>query len=169
MLPRSFSVAIAALSASSISDFISGYGALLSDGLSMQFIYETGQTRIGATPWENRKSYIENSPVLRADKVCTPLLMMNNKIDPVVPFSQGVEFFTALRRLGKPVWMLQYDGEEHTALGEKASMDYTLRMTQFFDHYLKGAPAPKWMTIGIPAKLKGVSDGMQLDLSGQKP
>ena len=89
-------------------------------------------------------------------------LMVNNKDDRTVPFSQGLEFFIALRRLGKKVWMLQYDGENHSINSEKAARDFTIRMSQFFDHYLKGKQAPGWMTKGVPARLKGIDDGLDI-------
>jgi dipeptidyl aminopeptidase/acylaminoacyl peptidase len=153
---------VAAFSASGPSDFVSGYNAVLPfGGISYQGFYEVGQLRMGATIWENPDAYIENSPVLKADKVNTPLLLMNNKGDAIVPFSQGVEFFTALRRLGKRVWMLQYDGEVHALTNDQNSWDLTKRVTQFFDHYLKGAPAPVWMTRGIPARDKTLVDGFE--------
>lgn len=95
--------------------------------------------------------------------------MMNNREDAVVPFSEGIEFFTVLRRLQKKAWMLQYDGEAHSLLDDLNKEDYTVRMTQFFDHYLKDAAPPKWMTEGIPAKLKGIETGYELDTSGKQP
>jgi hypothetical protein len=92
--------------------------------------------------------------------------MMHNIGDFNVPFSQAVEMFTALRRLSKPSWLLQYDKGSH-CLGDKNDLiDFTTRLTQFFDHYLKDAPAPKWMVEGIPAKLKGIETGYELDPSG---
>lgn len=159
----------AAMSAAGPSDFISGYNALNGSGISAQFFYETHQCRIGFTLWQRPDLYIKNSPIFQADKVVTPLLMMHNKDDRAVPFAQGVEFFTALRRLGKKAWMLQYDGEAHSFRSEKAAQDYTIRITQFFDHYLKDTSPPKWMTTGIPAKLKGVETGLELDTSGRTP
>jgi dienelactone hydrolase len=154
----------AAMASAGMSDLASGYGSLIrSSGVSKQYFYEVHQTRIGAPPWERPELYVEQSPVFRADQVVTPLLMMNNKDDGIVPFSQGIEFFTALRRLGKRVWMLQYDGEPHSLLNDTAKLDYTVRMTQFFDHYLRGAAAPRWMTRGIPASLKGVETGLDAD------
>ena len=118
---------------------------------------------MGSTPWQLQRAYIDNSPIFKADKVTTPLLMVNNKEDATVPFLQGIEFFTALRRLGKKVWLLQYDGEGHSLGSDKAARDFNIRMTQFFDHYLKDRPAPRWMTSGIPARLKGFDDGLGID------
>ena len=152
----------AAVSASGISDFISGYGSIFGDGYSRQVLFETSQTRIGASLFEKPELYIASSPVFSAKNVTTPVLLMNNKNDGFVPFEQGVEFFTALRRLGKKAWMLQYDSGGHAIDGKEAK-DFTIRMKQFFDHYLKDVPPPNWMSKGIPAALKGVD--CELDLN----
>jgi dipeptidyl aminopeptidase/acylaminoacyl peptidase len=153
-------------------DFIAGYNSLdgvNGIGFSNQHLYEIGQSRMGVTLWQRPDLYVENSPVLKADQVTTPLLMMHNKLDGAVPWSQGVELFTALRRLQKPCWMLQYDGEGHGLSDPKNIKDYTIRLTQFFDHYLKDAPPPKWMVDGIPASMKGIDNGLSLDTSGKQP
>lgn len=123
---------------------------------------ETGQHRIGATLWQRPDLYIKASPVFRADKVETPLLLMHNLGDPACEFNQSVEMFMGLRRLGKEVWLLQYDNGEHTVQGKDA-VDYTKRMQQFFDHYLKGYATPIWMKKGVPADLKGIELGLELD------
>ena len=93
--------------------------------------------------------------MFRADRVHTPLLIMHNDADGAVPWYQGIEMFMALRRLGKPVWMLQYNGESHNIRGRNNRKDITRRFQQFFDHYLLGAPMPKWMKEGVPAITKG--------------
>lgn len=155
------SIFAAACAASGICDLISSYGST-ARGSFQRYHSERNQGRLGATLWQSPDVYIKNSPIFRADRVATPLLMMNNIGDQIVSFSQGVEFFTALRRLGKRVWMLQYDNGRHS-VSESAAIDYNTRMTQFFDHYLKGKPAPKWMTIGIPARMKGTEDGLEMD------
>lgn len=152
----------AAVSSSGPTDLISMYNDWAMNGVSQQFQCEVGQLRMGATLWDKPDLYIKNSPIFNAHKVTTPLLTVANKRDRSVPFSQGVELFTALRRLGKKVWMLQYDEGDHGLLG-KEYIDYVIRMTQFFDHYLKGKAPAKWMTKGIPAKMKGIDDGLELD------
>lgn len=152
----------AACSASGVSNLISWYGAVPRTG-HPKYSVERQQDRMEGTLWQMPHQYIMNSPIFQADKVTTPLLMMNNKEDGAVPFAQGVEFFTGLRRLGKRVWMLQYDGDGHSVGRGKDAVDYSTRMAQFFDHYLKGAPAPTWMTRGIPARLKGIENGLELD------
>jgi len=169
----------AAMSASGLSDLVSDYNSVAqgnpqpdgsSDGgQSLQGFADIGQVRIGETLWANPDLYIDNSPVFEADKVTTPLLMMGNKMDGIVPFEQAVEFFTALRRLGKKVWMLQYDGQNHLLINRDSQLDYTTRMTQFFDHYLKDKPAPLWMTRGIPAVNKGIDNGLDYDKELKTP
>jgi dienelactone hydrolase len=161
----------AAMSSSGLSDNVSDYDAIMPEGhhISLQYFCEIDQTRIGSTLWQRPDLYIENSPIFRANKVATPILMMSNKGDGIVPFAQGVEFFLALRRLGKKAWMLQYDGQNHTLVDENAERQHTIRVTQFFDYYLKGAPPPRWMTVGIPARLKGIETGLELDTTGAVP
>jgi dipeptidyl aminopeptidase/acylaminoacyl peptidase len=161
----------AAVAASAPSDFVSSYGGLFGLGYgggSMEESFETGQFRLGNTLWQSPDAYILNSPVFVANRVTTPLLMMNNLHDYSIPFSQGVEFFSALRRLRKKVWMLQYDDENHVVGGE-AGKDYTVRMSQFFDYYLKNTLPARWMTEGVPLTLKGFYSGVELDSSGKRP
>jgi hypothetical protein len=95
--------------------------------------------------------------------------MMNNDQDAVVPLGQGIEFFAALRHLHKKVWMLEYDNEYHSLSKYKNIVDYTLRMTEFFDYYLKGMPAPRWMTTGVPAYLKNIENGLEPDSGNSEP
>jgi dienelactone hydrolase len=158
----------AAVSASGMSDFVSAYGSVIGDGTSRQRQYEIYRDRIGTTLWKRPDLYFENSPIFRADKVSTPLLLMANKADGDVPCQQGMEFFTALRRLRKKVWLLQYDGEGHNVEGEAAE-DFTKRMFQFFNYYLKNEAPAKWMTVGVPANMKGVDSGLELDTIGNRP
>jgi hypothetical protein len=130
---------------------------------------ENGPGGFGGSPWELPGVYLDHSAVVRANRVSTPLLMFHNKLDDQVQWRQGVELYMALWRLGKPVWMLQYDGEGHVLRQRRDALDYTIRLNQFFDYYLKGAPAPVWMTEGIPARLKGIETGYRLDKSGKQP
>lgn len=133
----------AACSVSGFCDLVSWYGSAARAGFPMYWA-ERSQGRMVETPWENMQAYLNNSPILHADKVSTPLLMVNNKSDEVVLFSQGIEFFTVLRRLGKKVWMLQYRNSGHS-LGRRDSEDFTVRLMQFFDHYLKGEKPAEWI------------------------
>lgn len=139
-----------------VGNMISAYGGIRwGTGDSRQAQYEMGQSRIGRTLWEAPELYIANSPVFHADRCHTPLLIMHNDNDGAVPWYQGIEMFMALRRLGKPVWMLQYNGEAHNLKERRNRKDITRRLQQFFDHYLKDSPMPEWMKRGIPVERKG--------------
>lgn len=147
-----------------VSNMTSAYGGIRwESGSSRQVQYEHGQSRIGRTLWEAPELYISNSPLFHADRVETPLLIMHNDADGAVPWYQGIEYFMALRRLGKPVWMLQYNNEAHNLLERRNCIDLSIRLQQFFDHYLKGAPAPAWMTRGVPSVLKGEYFGLETE------
>ncbi|WP_273274795.1 alpha/beta hydrolase family protein [Maribacter polysiphoniae] len=153
----------AAESGAPVPNMISAYGGIRWwSGLSRQFQYEHTQSRIGGTPWEYPARYIENSPIFSIDKINTPLLIMHNDADGHVPWYQGIEFFVSLRRLGKPSWFLNYNGEPHWPLKLQNRKDFNIRMAQFFDYYLKGAPKPVWMQRGVPAMEKGVNQGLEL-------
>jgi dipeptidyl aminopeptidase/acylaminoacyl peptidase len=163
----------AAAEAAGDSDPISGYLTLLSRSFPLESLpkmsqHEDGQGMLGATPWERPDLYRRQSAVLHADHVTTPLLIMHNEKDNQIQWRQGIEMYMALYRLGKKVWMLQYDNGTHIVLGKDA-IDYTIRLTQFFDYYLKDAPPPKWMTQGVPASMKGIDNGYELDTSGGQP
>jgi dipeptidyl aminopeptidase/acylaminoacyl peptidase len=141
-------------------NMISAYGGVRwESGMSRMFQYEQTQSRIGGTLWEKPMHYIENSPIFFADKVNTPLLMMHNDADGAVPWYQGIEYYMALRRLNKPVWMLNYNGQGHGLTQRHHRTDFAIRMMQFFDHYLKDAPMPDWMKRGVPAVEKGILQG----------
>ncbi|MFC3414131.1 S9 family peptidase [Algoriphagus hitonicola] len=134
----------------------SAYGGIRwGTGMSRMFQYEQTQSRIGGTLWEKPVYYLENSPLFFMDRVKTPVLIMHNDADGSVPWYQGIEMFMALKRLNQPAWLLQYNGEDHNLRQRKNRKDLSVRLSQFFDHYLKGAPAPLWMTEGLPAVEKG--------------
>jgi dipeptidyl aminopeptidase/acylaminoacyl peptidase len=152
----------AAMAGAPVSNMTSAYGGIRwGTGLSRMFQYEHTQSRIGGTLWEKPLLYIENSPLFHAPEINTPLLMMHNDNDGAVPWYQGIEMFVALRRLDKPVWMLNYNNEPHNLKGSSWAnrVDLSTRMYQFFNHYLKGKPAPKWMEEGVPATEKGKTLG----------
>lgn len=93
----------------------------------------------------------------------TPLLMMHNDADGAVPWYQGIEFFSALRRLGKKVWLIQYNGEDHGLTERRNRKDWSIRLAQFFGYYLKGEPPARWIREGVPATLKGIDWGLGTD------
>ncbi len=143
-----------------VANMTSAFGGIRwGSGDSRQGQYEMGQSRIGRNLWDATEYYVANSPVFHANRVNTPLLIMHNDADEAVPWYQGIEMFMALRRLEKPVWMLQYNGESHNIKARKNRKDITKRLQQFFDHYLKGEPMPRWMREGISPLRKGQDYG----------
>jgi len=141
----------AAVAGAPVANMTSAYGGIRwGTGLARQFQYEMGQSRLSGSLWEARPDYIENSPLFYADRIETPLVIMHGDEDDAVPWYQSIEFYLALRRLGKKAVFLQYRGEPHHPRKYANKLDYSIRMKQFFDHYLKGAPAPEWWTTGVP-------------------
>ena len=152
----------AAWAGAPVVNMTSAYGGIRwESGMSRQFQYERTQSRIGGTLWEKPEAYIRNSPLFQLPKVQTPVVIMSNDADGAVPWYQGIEMFTDLRRLGKPVWLLQYNGEAHNLVKRENRKDISIRELQFFDHYLKGAPAPVWLERGVPAVEKGRNWGLE--------
>lgn len=151
----------AAMAGAPVGNMFSAYGGIRwGSGLNRQFQYERTQSRIGKTIWEAPELYVENSPLFHLPKVQTPLLIMSNDADGAVPWYQGVELFTGLKRLNKPVWLLNYNGDDHNLMKNANRIDLSIRMRQFFDYYLLGKPAPKWLLDGVPAVDKGKNYGL---------
>ncbi len=141
----------AAIAGAPLTDMISMYSAIYwNTGSANQPIFESSQGRFTSGPWDNTEAYIRNSPVYHAKNVTTPLLILHNDKDGAVDHTQGIEYYNTLRRLGKTVVMLEYKGENHGLRKPEAMKDYTVRMKEFFDYYLKDKPAPKWLLEGVP-------------------
>lgn len=139
----------AAVAGAPVSNMTSAYSGIRhGTGIARQFQYETGQSRIGASLFAAPQKYIENSPVFYADRIQTPLMIMFGDKDDAVPWEQGVEMYLAMRRAGKEVVFLQYEDEPHHLKKYPNKLDYSIRMMQYFDHYLKGKPAPEWLSKG---------------------
>lgn len=151
----------AAWAGAPVVNMTSAYGGIRwGSGMNRQFQYEKTQSRIGATLWEKPNLYIENSALFQLPKVKTPLVIMANDADDAVPWYQGIEYYTAMRRLGKKVWMLNYNNEAHNLVERKNRKDIQIREQQFFDYLLKGDKPAKWITEGVPATLKGKEMGL---------
>lgn len=146
----------AAMAGAPVADMFSAYGGIRwQTGLARSFQYEHTQSRIGGSIWQLPMRYMENSPLFWADRISTPLLMMSNDGDGSVPWYQGIEMFVAMRRLGKEVYLLDYNGDEHNPTKRANQKDVAMRMQQFFDNKLRRMPAPDWMVRGIPFQMKG--------------
>jgi dipeptidyl aminopeptidase/acylaminoacyl peptidase len=76
-------------------------------------ILEWSQGRMGVSPWENMELYRSQSPIHHAEQIATPFLILHGTSDGAVDWNQGLEFYSAARRLGKEVILLSYPGEPH--------------------------------------------------------
>ncbi len=151
----------AAWAGAPVANMTSAYGGIRwGTGILRQFQYEKTQSRIGATLWEKPDLYIKNSALFSLPKVTTPLVIMANDADDAVPWYQGIEMYSGMRRLGKKVWMLTYNGEAHNLVERKNRKDIQIREQQFFDYMLKGDKPAKWITEGVPAVMKGRDLGL---------
>ena len=141
----------AAVAGAPLTDMVSMYSLVYKNsGGSNGAIFESSQGRFKGGFWDNWDAYYRNSPVFFAKNVRTPLMILHNDKDGAVDFTQGVEYFNTLRRMQKPVIMLEYIGENHGLAKPSNQRDYTVRMKEYFDHYLMGAPSPDWMVNGVP-------------------
>ncbi|MEN9951790.1 MAG: hypothetical protein RLZZ520_58, partial [Bacteroidota bacterium] len=155
----------AAWAGAPVANMTSAYGGIRwESGMNRQFQYEKSQSRIGASLWEKQSLYIENSPLFHLKKVTTPLVIMANDNDGAVPWYQGIEMFTAMRRLNQKVWMLNYNGEAHNLVERKNRKDIQIREQQFFDWLLKGEKPAVWLKSGVPATEKGKTWGLETSL-----
>ena len=146
----------AAMLGAPVVNMTSAYGGIRwGSGLARSFQYEEGQSRIGGSIWEYPNRFLENSPLFWLDKVQTPVFFMHNDMDDAVPWYQGIEAFVGLRRLGKEVYLINYNNDVHNPASRANQKDMAMRMEQFFNHHLRGMPAPEWMTKGIPYISKG--------------
>ncbi len=144
-----------------VANMTSAYGGIRWEtGVNRQFQYEKTQSRIGGTLWEKLPLYMENSPLFHLEKVTAPMVIMANDNDGAVPWYQGIELFTAMRRLNKPIWMFNYNGQGHGLSQRQDMLDYQIRMQQFFDWILKGDKPARWITEGVPAVMKGKDWGI---------
>ncbi len=99
----------AAIECAGVSDPISAYLTLLPfypigtkiETFETHELMENGHSKFGGSPWEVKHRYLDNSTVLNADKITTPLLIMHNMKDEQIQWRQAVELYMALRRQGK--------------------------------------------------------------------
>ncbi|MCD6517355.1 MAG: S9 family peptidase [Candidatus Aminicenantes bacterium] len=144
-----------AVAGAPVSNMTSSYGGIRwGSGMARLFQYEKTQSRIGASLWERRDLYIENSPLFFADRINTPLLIIFGDEDTAVPWYQGIELYLAMRRLEKDCVFLQYRGEPHHPQKYPNKLDWFMRIKEYFDHYLKGVEGPEWITKGVPYRGK---------------
>ncbi len=140
----------AAAAGAPLTNMISMYSLIYwNSGSTNQSIFESSQGRLTTGYWDNWEAYTRNSPIFYIKNVQTPLLLLHNDKDGAVDYTQGIEYYNGLRRLKKPVVMITYKGENHGIAKTANRKDYAVRMLEYFDHFLKGKPAPDWWSTGI--------------------
>jgi len=133
-----------------------GYGYQGGSGDTAFNYYLYDQGRWGFSPWDRPDKYHFESALTHVPNVTAPFLIMHGTSDPTVGFINGLAFYNALRYFGKKAVLLAYPNEGHGLRGLANRKDLTTRFFEFFDHFLKGAPAPKWWTDGVPYLKKDV-------------
>jgi len=139
----------AAVAGSPVSNMVSAYADIRwRSGRPRLFQYEQSQSRIGAPLTEAPALYLDNSPLFAAHRLRTPLLLMHNDGDGVVPWSQSTQLFLTLRRHESPVWLINYPYETHELARYANRRDFQKRVWAFFEHHLREAAKPDWMHEG---------------------
>jgi dipeptidyl aminopeptidase/acylaminoacyl peptidase len=138
-----------AVAGAAITDLVSNYGnGHWSSGILETDHIETGQQRMEVPIYEDLQAYIRNSAIFNAHNMTMPLLIEVGNVDGTVWWHQGIELYSIGRRAGKNVVMIEYNAEDHGLSQYKDQKDYQQRILQWFGHYLKGDPAPSWITDG---------------------
>ena len=149
-LPTRTDIFAASVAGAPLTDFVSFMGQLhWNPGIAEVSHWETGQARMEVPFWEDPEAHRRNSPIHEVHNMETPLLMAFGDEDGVVDWDQGTEFFNFARRAGKQMVLLVYEGEDHGFRQEANQKDYHRRIFEWFGHYLKGEPAPAWITDGV--------------------
>lgn len=91
-------------------------------------------------PWNNPDLYVKQSPLFNADKINTPILLLHGNSDTNVPPGESIQLFTALKILGKPVEMIQIDGQDHHILDYKKRIHWQKTILAWFEMHLKDQP-----------------------------
>jgi dipeptidyl aminopeptidase/acylaminoacyl peptidase len=133
-----------------VADAVSFYNGMGWDsGKADTWRFESHQWRMGKSLYEAREAYLENSPILYADKITTPLLIWTGSEDKQVNAVQSLELYLGMRRLSKKNILLRYPDERHSIEDSNRQKDLTLRVAQWFDYFLKDDPPTAWITEGL--------------------
>ena len=101
-------------------------------------------------PWSHRQLYVDQSPLFRADKVHTPLLLLHGNADTNVPLIESLQMFTALKLLGRDVALVEVEGENHHILDYTKRTRWMQTQMAWFQKWLKGDPT--WWDALYPKK-----------------
>jgi dipeptidyl aminopeptidase/acylaminoacyl peptidase len=149
-LPTRTDIFAASVAGAPLTDFVSFMGQIhWSGGFPETSHWETGQGRMEVPYWEDPEAHRRSSPMEKVHELNTPILMMFGDDDGSVDWDQGTQFYNYARRAGKQMVLLVYEGEGHGLRKDANRRDYHRRILEWFGHYLKGDPAPAWITDGV--------------------
>jgi dipeptidyl aminopeptidase/acylaminoacyl peptidase len=133
-----------------LTDMVSMFGSIYwNSGSTDASIFIASQGRFTGGPNDVPEAYTRNSPQNFAQNLSMPFMLLSNDRDGAVDFNQGVTYYNHLRDLGKDVILLEYAGENHGLARPANQKDYNLRMTEWFDTFLRDQPAPDWLKDGV--------------------
>ncbi|EHO11904.1 alpha/beta hydrolase family protein [Myroides odoratimimus] len=136
----------AAVSGVGNSDLIRAYYSYnLNFGIPNYFKMENGQYEMPSDFAKNKELYLNNSPILYAHQIKTPLLTWTGNKDENVHWGQTQEFFIALLRYKIPHVALFYPNETHSILNPLLKQDLNHRVLQWFNYYLKDHKDIEWI------------------------
>jgi len=88
-------------------------------------------------PWSHRQLYVDQSPLFRADKIHTPLLLLHGNADTNVPLIESLQMFTALKLLGREVALVEVEGQNHHILDYGKREKWLATQMAWFQRWLK--------------------------------
>ena len=103
------------------------------------YSYSSGATK-GSYPWNRRDIYVDNSPLFNADKFSNSILLLHGTADTNVPVGESLQYYAALKILGKDVEMILVSGENHHILDYKKRIEWHNTIMSWFDMKLKNQP-----------------------------
>ncbi len=140
-----------AVAGAPLTDMVSMFGSMYwNTGTTDASIFISSQGRFTGGPNDVPDAYMRNSPQNFAQNLNIPFMILHNDRDGAVDFNQGITYYNHLRQLGKDVVLLEYVGENHGLARPANQKDYNLRMTEWFDTFLRDQPAPDWLKDGVP-------------------
>ena len=103
------------------------------------YSYSSGATK-GSYPWNRRDIYVDNSPLFNADKFSNSILLLHGTADTNVPVGESLQYYAALKILGKEVEMVLVSGENHHILDYKKRIEWHNTIMSWFDMKLRNQP-----------------------------
>jgi dipeptidyl aminopeptidase/acylaminoacyl peptidase len=101
-------------------------------------------------PWSHKQLYVDQSPLFRADKIHTPLLLLHGTADTNVPLIESLQMFTALKLLGREVSLVEVEGQNHHITDYQKREKWIATQMAWFQRWLKDDPS--WWDALYPKK-----------------